>query len=191
MAGLYTSDPEAMNVNVVSGSAGAEFNETPPALSDGETASLQLDENGSLRIVQTDENGAIVDVIANPTVNAPLDKQHPTTSWTYTSGSTAILANTTTAVTIKAADATLRHYIDGISISHGTLGAACIIGIRDGAAGTTLWSHQLGTAALQGFSPPIPVGILKGTAATLLEVVTFTANTSGGITVNVQGHTAA
>ena len=139
-----------------------------------------------------DENLAQVDWLTAPSVTLLLEKAHPTTSWVYTSGATNICSNTTTAVTIKAADASLRHYIDNIQISHPALGAATILAIRDGAAGTVIWAMQLNiTTPHPGFSVALAPGLVKSTAATLLEIVTLTATVSGGVCVSVQGHTAA
>ena len=115
----------------------------------------------------------------------------PEIDWTYAAAASGIL-NTTTAVTFKAAAAAgLRNYITGIDIStDGALGAATEVAIRDGAAGTVLWRMKIGTAGLQGgrtIEFPTP---LRGTAATLLEVVTLTATTTGAVYVNAQGYVA-
>lgn len=109
--------------------------------------------------------------------------------WSSAAGVAGIV-NTTTAVTVKAAaGASVRNYIDSIQLQTATLGGATEIAIRDGAAGTVLWRSQLQTTALPliniNFVPP-----LKGTANTLVEVVTLTAVT-GGVYANLQGHTGA
>lgn len=113
--------------------------------------------------------------------------------WNYAAASGGIV-NTTTAVTIKAAaGASVRNYLSSISINHDTLGAATEIAIRDGAGGTVLWRGKLQTTATDSatgsgsitFNPP-----LRGTANTLMEVVTLTAVT-GGVFVNAQGYTGA
>lgn len=111
--------------------------------------------------------------------------------WTYSAAASGI-SNTTTAVTIKsAAAASVRNYITSIDIStDGALGAATEVAIRDGAAGTVIWRMKIGTAGLQGgrtINFPTP---LRGTAATLLEVVTLTATTTGAVYFNAQGYTA-
>ena len=114
------------------------------------------------------------------------------TFWSYTSGTTGILSNTTTAVTIKAsAGASVRNYITSIQLTTTAFGASVPLAIRDGAGGTVLWAVVVPTAGfLQPvqFTFPVP---LKGTAATLLEIVTTTANTSGTVTANIQGFTGA
>ncbi len=113
----------------------------------------------------------------------------PADSWVYAAASGGI-SNTTTAVTIKtAAAAGVRNYCKSIQIAADTLGAATEIAIRDGAAGTVLWRGKLQTAAMGEaavvFDPP-----LRGTAATLMEVVTLTATVTGGVYFNAQGFTA-
>lgn len=110
------------------------------------------------------------------------------TFWNYASASGGI-SNTTTAVTLKAAaGASVRNYLKSLQLDAGTLGAATEIAIRDGAGGTVLWRGLIGTAGLAGrnivFDPP-----LKGTANTLLEVVTLTATVTGSVYVNAQGFT--
>lgn len=119
---------------------------------------------------------------------ALLVKQDASTadSWSYAAAAGGIV-NTTTAVTFKAAGAAgIRNYLKSITLSSDALGAVTEIAIRDGAAGTVLWRSKLQTAALPVttlfFEPP-----LKGTAATLMEVVTLTASVTGGVFVNAQG----
>jgi hypothetical protein len=110
--------------------------------------------------------------------------------WNYAAASGGIL-NTTTAVTIKAAaGAGLRNYITALQIDAEALSNATEVAIRDGAGGTVLWRMKIGTAGLLAgrdiqFSTP-----LKGTADTLLEVVTLTASGAGAVYVNAQGFTA-
>lgn len=112
-----------------------------------------------------------------------------TTFWMYTSGVTPILSNTTTAVTIKAAVASLRNYIDSCQITTTAFGASVPLALRDGAGGTVRFALTVPTAGflnpvLVNFSPP-----LQGTVNTLWEIVTTTANTTGTVTANCQGHT--
>lgn len=108
--------------------------------------------------------------------------------WQYAAAASGIV-NTTTAVTIKAAaGASVRNYITGLSIQTATLGAATELAIRDGAGGTVIWRTQLQTTALPLTNIEFPTP-LRGTANTLLEVVTLTAVT-GGVYVNVQGFIA-
>jgi hypothetical protein len=115
------------------------------------------------------------------------DYDFATGQWTY-AAATGGIVNTTTAVTIKAAGTNnTRNYVKGCQLSHATLGAATELAIRDGAGGTVLWRTLLHTTAKPVdemiFEPP-----LKGTADTLLEVVTLTAVT-GGVFVSCQGLT--
>jgi hypothetical protein len=111
-------------------------------------------------------------------------------NWSYAAASGGIL-NTTTAVTIKAAaGAGIRNYLQSLTIMAETLGTATELAIRDGAAGTVLFRTKVPTAGLPTtrikFDPP-----LKGTANTLLEVVTLTASGTGAVYVNASGFTAA
>lgn len=110
--------------------------------------------------------------------------------WSYPAAAGGIL-NTTTAVIIKtAAGAGLRNYLTALQINAEALTNATELAIRDGAGGTVLWRMKIGTAGLP-LAPirfPIP---LKGTANTLLEVVTLTASGAGAVFVNAQGFFAA
>ena len=114
------------------------------------------------------------------------------TYWSYTSGASPILSNTTTAVTIKtAAGASVRNFIDSCQITTTAFGAAVPLAIRDGAGGTVIWALTVPTG---GFLQPASIIFqmpLRSTANTLLEVVTTTANTSGTVTLSCQGHTGA
>lgn len=110
--------------------------------------------------------------------------------WQY-AAATGGISNTTTAVTIKAADGSLRNYITAIQMASEALGAATELAIRDGAGGAVLWRTKIGTAGIvNGISITFPVP-LKGTAATLLEVVTLTASLTGAVFINCQGFMAA
>ena len=113
------------------------------------------------------------------------------TYWNYAAAASGIV-NTTTAVTVKAAaGASVRNYIMSMQCSHDTLGAVTEFAIRDGAAGTVLYRGKLNTTATDmtgntiNFEPP-----LKGTANTLVEIVTLTAVT-GGVYCNLQGYTGS
>lgn len=113
----------------------------------------------------------------------------PGTRWSYAAASGGI-DNTTTAVTIIAAAGDgIRNYVSSIQIACATLGASTEFAIRDGAGGTVLWRTLLHTTAMPTtsivFNEP-----LKGTAATLLEIVTLTAVT-GDVMFNAQGFQAA
>lgn len=109
-------------------------------------------------------------------------------SWAYAAAASGI-TNTTTAVTMKtAAGAGVRNYITSCQVDAGTLGAATEVAIRDGASGTVLWRVFSGTGGMsRNATFPTP---LRGTANTLLEVVTLTATVTGGVYVNCQGYTA-
>ena len=126
-----------------------------------------------------DINGSVS--ITNTTLN----------DWTYVAAAAGIL-NTTTAVTIKtAAAAGLKNYIESCQLMSEPLTAATEFAIRDGAAGPVLWRTKItATGIPQGisinFDPP-----LRGTAATLLEVVTLTASVAGAVYVDCQGSTGS
>lgn len=114
----------------------------------------------------------------------------PADRWTYSAAASGIV-NTTTAVTFKAAHASLRNYVTSIQIMSEALGAATELAIRDGAGGTVLWRTKIGTGGIvSGLSINFPVP-LKGTAATLLEVVTLTASVTGAVYFNAQGYVSA
>lgn len=113
----------------------------------------------------------------------------PESDWLYAAAAGGIL-NTTVAVTIKAAAAAgIRNYLTSITIMAEALGAATEVAIRDGAAGTVIWRTKIPTGGLPTttitFANP-----LKGTAATLMEVVTLTASVTGAVYVNAQGYIA-
>lgn len=110
------------------------------------------------------------------------------TAWAYAAAGSGI-ANTTTAVTVKAAaGAGLKNYVTGLQLSHATLGGATEFAIRDGAGGTVLYRATLATTAnenvTQLFDPP-----LVGSVNTLVEIVTLTGVT-GGVYCNLQGYAA-
>ena len=111
--------------------------------------------------------------------------------WSY-APAVAGISNTTTAVTVKAAGgANVRNYITAIQVSTNTaLGTATVLAVRDGAAGTVLWRLAIPTTINpDGWSFVFPTP-LRGTANTLLEVVTLTASTTGAVWFNAQGYTA-
>jgi hypothetical protein len=114
----------------------------------------------------------------------------PESEWSYAAAAGGIL-NTTTAVTIKAAAAAgIRNYLTSITVMAEALGTATELVIRDGAAGTVIWRTKIPTGGLPTttitFANP-----LKGTAATLMEVATLTASTTGAVYVNAQGYIAS
>lgn len=153
-----------------------QYNATAPVVASGYNIDLQTDVNGNLKIAAGDAGG----IVTQPALAS--------TYWNYAPPVGGIV-NTTVAVTIKAAaGAGVRNYLSEISLSSDTLGAATELAIRDGAAGTVLWRGKLQTTSLAltdiTFNPPI-----KGTANTLLEVVTLTASVTGGVFVNATGFT--
>lgn len=111
--------------------------------------------------------------------------------WSYAAAAGGI-TNTTTAVTfIAAAGVGIRNYLASIQIQAGALGAATEIAIRDGAGGTVLWRGFISTAGLvNGINIPFE-SPLKGTANTLMEVVTLTASITGAVYFNAQGFAGA
>lgn len=128
------------------------------------------------RVTLTTSAAAVVQPFSAPDLN-----------WSYAAAAGGIL-NTTTAVTIVAAGAAgVRRYITSLQIMSEALTTATELAIRDGAGGTVLWRIKIPTGGLptadfQFVSP------LRGTAATLLEVVTLTASGAGAVYVNVQGY---
>jgi hypothetical protein len=131
-----------------------------------------------LKVQMADGAGGVV---TDPSANA----------WSYPAAAGGI-TNTTTAVPIKAAaGAGLRNYITALDLStDGALGAATEVAIRDGAGGTVLWRRKIPAAGLTASSVYFP-SPLKGTANTLLEVVTLTASVTGSVYFNAQGFVAA
>lgn len=106
--------------------------------------------------------------------------------WQYAAAASGIV-NTGTAVTIKAAALAGRlNAIGSIQVTSEALTTATELAIRDGAGGTVLWRIKIPTGGMSQTSfvcdPPI-----KGTAATLLEVVTLTASGTGAVYFNAQG----
>jgi hypothetical protein len=112
------------------------------------------------------------------------------TYWSYTSGTSPILSNTTTAVTIKsAAGAAVKNYLDSCEIGSTALGASVPFAVKDGS--TVIWAARPPTTGwltpfVVHFVPP-----LVGTANTAMSVATTTADTSGTFDVNCQGHTGS
>lgn len=129
-------------------------------------------------------------VAVNPD-GTPVTGGSTATSWSYAAAAGGIV-NTVVAVTITAAaGAGIRNYLKSMQIATDLLTTASELAIRDGAAGTVLWRGKLAAATLPAvtfnFDPP-----LKGTANTLMEVVTLTATGAAlGVYVNAQGYTGA
>lgn len=164
---------------------GAAISNTTPAdaLSNGQVT-LTVSDMGQVF------NGTTWDRLRGDTNSIAVAKGLTATRWRYTSGTSPILSNTTTAVTIKtAAGSGVKNAIDSCQLTTTAFGASVPLAIRDGAAGTVIWALTVPTA---GFLQPVTIVFeqpLVGTANTLLEVVTTTANTSGTVTLNCQGHT--
>lgn len=112
----------------------------------------------------------------------------PENEWYYAAASGGIV-NTTTAVTIKAAQTGFRNYITSLQIHAEALTNATEVAIRDGAGGTVLWRIKVPATGLPllnvAFADP-----LKATTNTLLEVVTLTASGTGAVYFNAQGYIA-
>jgi hypothetical protein len=109
--------------------------------------------------------------------------------WHYAAAASGIVSSTT-AVTFKAASGTagIRNYITSIDIGAIGAGTATELAIRDGAAGTVIWRIQIPAA---GFNNPFTVNFttpLRGTANTLLEVVTLTSSATP-LFFNAHGYT--
>lgn len=136
--------------------------------------------------VSTGDTADLVTTLVGAVVNKPFSI--PELDWSY-AAATGGISNTTTAVTVKAAGAAgIRNYVTSMQVYAPTLGAATEIAVRDGAGGTVLWRGYAPTGGINQtiqFESPI-----KGTAATLLEVVTLTATVTGGVYFNLQGYTA-
>lgn len=177
--------PSSINVSILSGGSVAEdaATSTNPIIVGGvvrtATSPTTLIAGDAARATMTSSAAAVVFPYAVPEL-----------SWSYAAASGGIL-NTTTAVTIKAAAAaSIRNYITNIQVMSEALTTATELAIRDGAAGTVLWRIKIPTGGLAAsqFDFAVP---LRGTAATLLEVVTLTASGAGAVYFNAQGFTAA
>jgi phosphohistidine swiveling domain-containing protein len=170
MSGYGTTPPQSAHDAAIVGApvrvAGRARTNSYSAVAQDDTADLMTTPNGTL--------------IVRPF-------SIPEEMWNYAAAASGIV-NTTTAVTIKAAVAGVRNYINWLSVQTGTLGGATELAIRDGAAGTVLWRTQLQTTALPLTFINFPTP-LRGTANTLLEVVTLTAVT-GGVYFNAGGYIA-
>jgi hypothetical protein len=145
---------------------------------------------GRLKGLLTNLQGILLSIIPN------LDGSYDTTRtaipadmWSYPAATGGIL-NTTTAVTVKtAAGLGIRNYVKSLQLMSEALGTATEFAIRDGAGGTVLWRTKIGTGGLTGGEPIVFDPALKGSANTLLEVVTLTASGTGAVYPNLQGYT--
>jgi hypothetical protein len=197
---LQVGQATAANLNMTVGSGTVTTVSTVSTTNGGPTAESAASANNPLQVggvvVPTSAATQNVTFVAADVGKLPLTtgaqaitKPYGTaeTDWTYAAASGGI-SNTTTAVTIKtAAAASVRNYITGIQVEAGALGTATELAIRDGAAGTVIWRIFIPTSGLTAtFDFPTP---LKGTANTLLEVVTLTATVTGAVYVNSQGYT--
>lgn len=168
---------------------GCKYNTSRPTYTDGQRTDCQSDTRGAMYATLTAPDGGSI-ATANGLMTQPYGNS--STNWSYSSGTSPILSNTTTAVTIKtAAGASVINYIDSCQIGSTALGASVPLALRDGAGGTVKFAVRPPTAGwlapwTVNFQPP-----LKGTANTLWEVVTTTADTSGTFDVNCQGHTGS
>lgn len=162
---------DATTVNMTLGN-----NAATPSASLIPTVLPQVWNGSSIAVQRGDTNGMVV--------------QYGLGQWNYSSGITGILSNTTVAVTFKAAaGASVRNFIDSCQIITTAFTTSVPLAIRDGAGGAVLWAAQVPAA---GFLQPVPIVFttpLRGTANTLLEAVTTTANTTGTVMLNCQGHT--
>lgn len=110
--------------------------------------------------------------------------------WVYASPAAATIDNSNAAVTIKAAGVgAVQNYLTSLDLVWEALTTATTFAIRDGAAGTVLWRRYIpnGAAGRESFTFPTP---LRGSAATLLEVLTETASGGGKLWANAQGFAA-
>ena len=185
MMNLYPSGPNTVAVSTITGGNAAEDAATTasPLIVGGivrtATSPTTLIAGDAARATMTSSAAAVVYPYAVPEI-----------CWTYAAANNGIV-NTTTAVTIKAAAAAnIRNYIASIQVMSEALTNATELAVRDGAAGTVLWRIKIPTTGLPAttFRFSIP---LRGTAATLLEVVTLTASGAGAVYFNAQGFTAA
>lgn len=144
-------------------------------LDDTSPSTVTENQFGNLRMTQ---NRAL---LVRPYATASQD-------WTYAAASGGI-SNTTTAVTMVGATASLRNYVTACQISADALGAATEVVIRDGAGGTVLQRIKLTTAGLAPVDMAFPTP-LKSSVNTLLEAATLTATITGGVYINCQGFTA-
>jgi hypothetical protein len=109
----------------------------------------------------------------------------PGSTWNYAAATGGVV--NTTPVTIKTAGAAgIRNYITNVQVVNTHATQATEISIRDGAVGTVLWRQNL-LAAGGGFSISFDVP-LRGSAATLLEIVCGTAGAA--VFFNAQGFSA-
>ena len=163
------------------------------AAEDAATTSNPLIVGGLVRTAQAPTTLIAGDAARNTLTSSAAIVEYPYAipelSWSYAAANLGIV-NTTTAVTIKiAGTAGIRNYITSITVMSEALTTATELAIRDGAAGTVIWRTKIPTGGLPTTTITFPTP-LKGTAATLLEVVTLTASGAGAVYFNAQGFTA-
>lgn len=106
--------------------------------------------------------------------------------WTFSSTG---IANSTAGVTLAAAQGAWKiGCIDSIQLSADALTLGSVVVIRDGANGTVLWRYKIGTVGLLGGFSVVFGQPLKSSANTLLEFAMLTANATGSVYINAQGH---
>lgn len=163
-----TNATDSTGIGIMAAGLVAQLDDTSPS-------TITENQFGNLRMTQ---NRAL---LIRPYATASQD-------WTYVAASGGI-SNTTTAVTLVGATASMRNYITACQVSADALGAATEVVIRDGASGTVLQRIKLTTAGLAPVNMEFPTP-LKSTANTLLEAATLTATITGGVYINCQGFTA-
>lgn len=182
-----------------------QYHTSAPTLTNGQFNAGRVDVNGLLLVSSMAVNSSGTAITYNANGRAAAASSAPfvlstedyaalsgvtATDWSYSAAASGIV-NTTTAVTFKAAGATgLRNYITSIDIMAEALTNATELCIRDGAAGTVLWRTKIGTGGLVNGRNIVFDTPLRGTAATLLEVITLTASGAGAVYFNAQGFTA-
>lgn len=175
---------------------------TVTTLANGQTAHSSASTGSPVRVggrvVETTAATQDQTLVAGDAANLPIStgnqliqKPYATADvdWHYVAAASGIVS-TTTAVTIKTASgiAGIRNYITSIDISAIGAGTATELCIRDGAAGPVLWRIQIPAA---GISNPFTIRFptpLRGTANTLLEVVTLTSSATP-VYFNAHGYT--
>ncbi len=205
---FHVVQPTAANLGVVANIASAQTLatvttvSTVTTLANGQTAHSSASTGSPVRaagrVVPTTAATQDQTLVAGDAANLPMTtsdqliiKPYATseTDWHYAAATSGIVS-TTTAVTFKAASGTagIKNYITAIEIGAIGAGTATELCIRDGAAGTVIWRIQVPAA---GFTFPLNVNFttpLKGTANTLLEVVTLTSSATP-IYFNAHGYT--
>jgi len=111
----------------------------------------------------------------------------PESEWRYAAASGGIL-NTTSAVTIAVAVASVSIYVTSIQLRAQELGNATEISLRDG-ANAVLWRSEIGTSGLPlthiKFENPIKLPVNSS-----LSFLTSTASGTGAVYINAQGYRA-